>query len=516
MDVDKTITQTGAISGTGSVGTLGDGTVVFDAAGPNTFSGGFELGDGATSSFDGVNQGAIQGFVVVNRGDHLGTGKVLSRGSQLRAGTPGLVIPNDIDITGGGFRCGGTIGFELSGNVNPIDNSTRGYGNYGLEGCDLVISGNITMTSAGTNVNFEGSNARDNGTWTVTGDISGPANVLVQGAFDDGVVTFAGNNTYTGATTVDTGTLVLDGSHTGGGNYTVNTVGRLAGSGSTTSAVTITGAATLAPGTSTGTLTTGNLTINGTLEIEADNNTPGTGHDQVIANGTVTLGAASQLVLIPGTGLTLGNLTLIDNDDSGDPVTGTFTGLAEGGSVDSDALGLTATITYAGGGGDANDVALNFGGYTVLGQWRADYFGSSANSGPGENSAMAANGLTNLQSFSMDLDPTAPAGVLDVDTGAGTILSLGPPTIWTDPANGRIYLRHTRRTDFASIPLTITDQFSRNPGLPFEDSAVAPAVIATGTGDSGAAIEAVETEFPFVLPISGGKGRYGRVDVTTP
>ena len=176
---------------------------------------------------------------------------------------------------------------------------------------------------------------------------------------------------------------------------------------------------------------------------------------------------------------------------------------------------LPDSFTYTTAGGTAT-VNLTIDAFTIQEDWRILYYGNPDNSGPGEDSAMAANGLTNLQSFAFDLDPTAPAGVLDVDTGAGTILSLGPPTIWTDPANGRIYLRHTRRTDFASIPLTITDQFSRNPGLPFEDSAVAPQVIATGTGDSGVAIEAVETEFPFVLPISGGKGRYGRVDVTTP
>ena len=41
-------------------------------------------------------------------------------------------------------------------------------------------------------------------------------------------------------------------------------------------------------------------------------------------------------------------------------------------------------------------------------------------------------------------------------------------------------------------------------------------VIGTGTGDSGAAIETVQTEFPFALPVSGGKGRYGRVNVTSP
>ena len=511
VDVDKSIGQTGVISGTGSVATQGDGTVVFDGAGANPFSGGFELGDGATSSFDGVDQGAKQGFTVVNHSGHLGTGKVLSRGSQLQAGTPGLVIPNDIDITGGGFRCGGTNDFELSGNINPIDNSARGFGNYGLEGCDLTISGNITMSTAAEQVNFEGSNDRDNGTWTITGDISGLSNVLLQNSFDAGVVTLAGNHTFTGTTIVETGTLVLDAAATGGGNLTVNSGATLAGGGSTDSAVVVNG--TINPGAGPGTLTTGDLTINGTLVAELDTTTPGTGHDQIVVTGTVTLGGASTLVVAAGPGLSPGALTIIAND-AADPVTGAFTGLPEGGALDADALGLNGAVSYS--AGDGNDVVIDFSGFTTLGQWRADYYGDSANSGSGADSADAVNGLSNLHSFTCDLDPTVPAGVLDVDAGAGTILSLGPPAIWTDPVTGRIYLRHTRRTDFASIPLTITDEFSRNPGLPFEASAVAPAVIATGTGNSGAAIEAVQTEFPLALPISGGEGRYGRVDVTTP
>ena len=38
-------------------------------------------------------------------------------------------------------------------------------------------------------------------------------------------------------------------------------------------------------------------------------------------------------------------------------------------------------------------------------------------------------------------------------------------------------------------------------------------MIATGTS-GGVAIEALQNAFPFSLPISGGRGRYGRVDVT--
>ncbi len=175
---------------------------------------------------------------------------------------------------------------------------------------------------------------------------------------------------------------------------------------------------------------------------------------------------------------------------------------------------LTDEFTYTTAGGTATVMVL-IEGNSDQEDWRSQYYGDIANSGPGEDSEIAVNGLTNLQCFAFDLDPTAPAGTLDVDQGAGTITTLGPPSVWVDPADGRIYLRHTRRTDFAEIPLTITDQFSR--GLvTFENSAETAAVIANGTGDSGVAIEAVQTEFPLILPGGGGKARFGRVNVTTP
>ena len=511
VDVDKTISQTGVISGTGSVGTLGDGTIIFDNPGANTFTGGFVLGDGATSNYNGVDQGTKAGFTVVNHNGHLGTGKVLSRGSQLQAGTSGLVIPNDIDITAGGFRCGGTVDYELSGNIIPIDGGTRGYGNYGLEGCDLTISGNIVMTPA-TNVNFEGSDNRDNGTWTITGDISGPGNVLVQATFDGGVVTFEGNHTYTGTTVCGTGTTVFNGTQTGGDNFNVNEAAILTGSGSTNSQVTVGVNATFNPGAGVGTFTTGDLVMNGTLEVDLDNNTPGIGHDQVIVNGTVTLGGASVLEVSAGGGLTPGTLLIIDNDNA-ESVIGGFEGLPQGGALDADATELIATIDTA--AGDANDVGVAFTSYTNFGQWRVDNYGAPTNSGAGANSAVAFNGLTNLANFAAGLDPTTTAGTLTVDGVAETVTSLGPPQVWSDSTNGKLYFRYTRRADFSAIPLTLTEQFSPNV-VDYEDNSVSPTVVATGTGAGGEAIEAVVVEFPLILPGSGRKARFGRLQVTAP
>ena len=146
-------------------------------------------------------------------------------------------------------------------------------------------------------------------------------------------------------------------------------------------------------------------------------------------------------------------------------------------------------------------------------EWRQFYYGSAANSGPGADDAIAANGLTNLMNFALGLDPTISGGQLAVDAGAGTILSLGPPSVWVDPADGEIYLRYTRRTDLGSLGYSIFAEFNNNLSDPFEASVDAPVVIANGTND-GVAIEAVQVVFPQVLPINGGPGRFGRVRVT--
>lgn len=174
----------------------------------------------------------------------------------------------------------------------------------------------------------------------------------------------------------------------------------------------------------------------------------------------------------------------------------------------------TDSFTYLGNAGLAT-VNVTIEALTPQEAWRLAFYGTIANAGLAEDSAVAVNGLTNLQNFALALDPTNGAATLDVDAEAGTILSVGPPAVWVDPADGRIYLRHTRRADLAALSLSITEQFSRDL-VDFEDSQQAPLVIATGTGVGGAAIEAVQTEFPLVLPVSGGKGRFGRVEVSNP
>ncbi len=128
-----------------------------------------------------------------------------------------------------------------------------------------------------------------------------------------------------------------------------------------------------------------------------------------------TLASGALVTMTDATGGFDYNPNGVFSPPAGQPATDTFTYRV------TDPSGVTAEAT----------VTLLIIVPTIQEDWRILYYGYFANSGPGADSAMAVNGLTNLQSFALDLDPTAPAGVLDIDTNAGTILSLGPPSIWT-------------------------------------------------------------------------------------
>ncbi len=222
--VDTTLNLTGVISGTGGAGvnSVGDGTINLTQA--NTFTGGFHLGDGVASTFDGAS-GSKQGFVVVNDNQSLGTGTAIARGSQLQAGVSGINIGNDINVDGGGLRMGGSNSFELSGKLAAIGGS-RTFAHYGLDGVDITISGELDLDEGGTarNMDFAGSDGKNNGDFLVTGNITGGGNVTVSSSFDNGVVNLSGDNSaHSGNYTVTGGTLLLNSTDSiGTGNITLS------------------------------------------------------------------------------------------------------------------------------------------------------------------------------------------------------------------------------------------------------------------------------------------------------
>ncbi len=136
--------------------------------------------------------------------------------------------------------------------------------------------------------------------------------------------------------------LVVNGSLTAT-SVTVNANNILAGSGTITGPVTVTG--TVAPGTSIGTLgVTGNTTIAGTLQIEVD----GGSVDLLAINGNVNISAATLSVTWPkGSGYNGTYLTHFVVETSG-TLTGTWTAETLGGGNITDSPG-SVKYTFPGG-----------------------------------------------------------------------------------------------------------------------------------------------------------------------
>jgi len=221
--VDDTLTLTGVISGT-RFSNAGDGTIVFDGSVSNTFANGYSLGDNGVCTWDGTS-GNKNGFAVVKHPGALGTSIVLARGSQLVAGVPDIVIPNDIKIDTPDLRLGGTNDFTMSGNLTwqPGDSiGLRQIGHYGLEGATYTFDGDITIQTNST-LQIIGPDGKDNGTLVFNGVISGAndAGVFeVDHTFEDCDIYLNGTNTFNGKMRFEQGTIHLYQEANLGGNPT--------------------------------------------------------------------------------------------------------------------------------------------------------------------------------------------------------------------------------------------------------------------------------------------------------
>lgn len=172
----------------------------------------------------------------------------------------------------------------------------------------------------------------------------------------NGILALSGTNSYTGATAVNGGTLIVNGNISTSTLTTVQTGATLGGSG-TVGDLTIDSGGFFSPGNSPGITTVdGNYIQNGQLNMEITGLTAGTQHDQVnVINGTVTLAGLLYISSFTGS-YALNNLLFILLNDSTDAITGTFTGLAQGATVGTYA-GFDWQISYTG-----NSVGSSFTG----------------------------------------------------------------------------------------------------------------------------------------------------------
>jgi len=278
--------------------------------------------------------------------------------------------------TAGGTRVINTItyndSYASSGRVRFNSAGGAGSGNANnlrFEGTDMGIyltsgmTGSVDLGSAGSSVfgdmqlngNMTITNDSPTGTLTVSApivDVTSARNMTKNGA---GLVTFTRANTYAGTTTVNGGILRINGSHTGGGTYTVAAAGTLQGTGSTASQLDVSGK--LSPGASVQSFASGtlNMLTGSTFEYEL--------------NSSVATSAGADLQVVSGDLNLTGTVTLTFGDLAAIP-----TAFAQG-----------TTFSLINYNGAWNNGLFTFGGaiadggtFTAgLNTWQIDYNASS-------------------------------------------------------------------------------------------------------------------------------------------
>ncbi len=215
----------------------------------------------------------------------------------------------------------------------------------------LILTGGPLSLAGGTTQTFTNGSGD---TATISSVVAGSGSLNKSGS---GNLTLTANNTSTGSSTVFAGTLIVDGNTSS--TTTVASGATLAGSGSLGGNVTVQSGGTLSPGSGGA----GSLNINGnlslaagsTLALDINGTTAGSGYDRVLVNGSASLSGATLAVTHGYTAGTGDRYTVIVND-GGDAITGTFTGVSEGGTITAGGNGTGLTASYAGGTG--NDLTL--------------------------------------------------------------------------------------------------------------------------------------------------------------
>ena len=332
------LTINGAISGAASLTKIGNGTLVYEGTGANSYSGTTFVNEGILELNKSALNVALVGPLVIGQGFGAPNAAV-----QLNAATQ---IDNNSAVT-----INDTGLLELASHQDAIGS--------------LTGSGNVHLGSAFLNVGV------NNSSTLFSGIISGNGGSLSK--LGTGTFTLTGSNTYTGPTTVSAGTLLINGFQPQS-PVAVLSGATLGGSGTVGD---ISNSGTVAPGAGPGILTSSNanFTAASTFSVELAGSSAGSGYDQLKVRGTNSLGGSTLNVSIgAGFAPVEGQALVIVENDGAEPITGTFAGLAQG--AIKTVGGLRFRVSYTGFSG--NDVTLTLTN-PPLKNFSSNLFGGNGN-----------------------------------------------------------------------------------------------------------------------------------------
>jgi autotransporter-associated beta strand protein len=351
FDQSTTGTFSGNISGTGSLTKSGNGDVTL--SGNNSYSGSTTINAGTLTLGSGNGIGSSSAVTIA--GGTLAVGNQSQTVGTLSMSSGGLsIVSGNLTLGSGSSITGGTLSFDSApaGRVNTngtltLGNSTFIYNHSVASTQGIVLSGNISVNSSAT-ADFTNSGAGSGritlGAAARVFDIGTSANMNVGWIIAStstagtltkngtGVLTLSGNNTYTGTTRINAGTLEITGSgRLGGGTYAAaisNNGSFIIGSNNnqTLSGI-ISG--------------TGSLTKNGSGVLTLSGNSTYSG-DTVINTGTLQIATTGRL----GAGNYSGNITNTGDFVFGSTSNQTLSGIISGtGSLTKNGTG---TLTISG------------------------------------------------------------------------------------------------------------------------------------------------------------------------
>lgn len=258
-----------------------------------TFNDSASAADSVTTATDGAVVRLSDNARGGNGRFTLASGTQMNLSGQADGGNAVMTSNGLVTFAGQATGAGATIANNAGGVVNIADSSGTAIGS--LSGAGNVVLGAASLT--------EGALSRNDG---ISGVISGAGGSLSKTG--NGTLTLTGDNTYTGATAVQQGVLLVNGNQQAAtGAVSVASGATLGGNGTLGGTVTVADNAHLAAGAdlnSVGMLTTGGLTLNQNAQIDFQFGRSyvagGSLNDLINVNGDLNLNGKLNITQTPG------------------------------------------------------------------------------------------------------------------------------------------------------------------------------------------------------------------------